>query len=432
MFNSRMETDDNFRLDARTKGVPGGISLLDRRTIAQSGWHVFREDLPLPIAVLRKGALEQNRRWMQEFLARFDASFAPHGKTTMSPQLFAAQLQDGCWGITLATCHQVQVARSYDVKRILLANEIVGPREIDYLIAEMATDPDFDLHCYVDSLAGIMRLAAGVRESALVRPIKVLIEVGFYGGRCGVRTIAQAIELAEALRAAKPYLSLVGMAGFEGLYQYRWDDDRTKLVRSFLQLIIDMATETDKLNFFDGEEIILSAGGSAYYDLVTDMFSAAKLSLPIRVLTRSGCYLTQDSGIYQKLQSELDSRVTQTTNHEQHLAAALEVWAYVLSRPEPALAILSAGRRDFGTDAGNPVPLKWTRPPGTPMTLSGSNIVGVSDQHAHLQVPVEHPLRVGDMVGLGVSHPCTTFDKWKLLYLVDDKYQVIDAIQTFF
>jgi len=427
-----METDHNFRLDARTKGVPGSTSSLDRLTIAKSGWQLVREDLPLPVAVLRKRALEQNRQWMREFLARFDASLAPHGKTTMSPQLFAAQLQDGCWGITLATCHQVQVARSYGVKRILLANEIVGPREIDYLLAEMATDPDFDLHCYVDSMDGVMRLATGVRKSGLVRPIRVLIEVGFYGGRCGVRTIAQGVELAQAVRAARPHLSLVGMAGFEGLYQYRSDEDQTKLVRSFLQLIIDLATETDKLNFFDEREIILSAGGSAYYDLVAEMFSAVKLSRPIQVLTRSGCYLTQDSGIYQKLQSELDSRVADATNTKHRLTAALEVWAYVLSRPEPALAILSAGRRDFGTDAGNPVPLKWTRPPGQAVTFLDSTVIGVSDQHAHLQIPAEHPLRVGDMVGLGVSHPCTTFDKWKLLYLVDDEYRVIDAIETFF
>jgi D-serine dehydratase len=423
---------DNFQLDPRIKGVPGGVGPLDRLTIAKSGWCLFREDLPLPVAVLRESVLKHNSDWMREFLAGFNASMAPHGKTTMSPQLFAQQLRDGCWGITLATCHQVQVTRSYDFKRILLANEVVGRREIDYLVGEMVADPNFDLHCFVDSTEGVSRLANGVRQSALRRPIKVLIEVGFSGGRCGVRTVTQGIEVARAVQEARPYLSLVGIAGFEGLYQYRWNDDRIKLVRSFLQLIIDVATETDRLGLFDGEEIILSAGGSAYYDLVSALFSTVKLSRAVRVLTRSGCYLTHDSGIYHKLQTELDSRTGRAAGMRHHLAAALEVWTYVLSRPEPGLAILSAGRRDFGTDAGNPAPLKWTHPPEEPLPLSDCEVVGVSDQHAHLQIPIDHPLQVGDLVGLGVSHPCTTFDKWKLLYLVDDDYRVVDAIQTFF
>jgi D-serine dehydratase len=275
-------------------------------------------------------------------------------------------------------------------------------------------------------------LADGVGKGGLERPIKVFIEVGFTGGRCGVRTLAEGVEIAQAIRAVQPQLTLTGTAGFEGLYQYRWNDDRVKLVRSFLQLIIDVTTETDRLGLFDGDEIILSAGGSAYYDLVSKMFSAVQLSRPVRVLTRSGCYLTHDSGIYEKLQTELNSRTARATDVENQLSAALEVWAYVLSRPEPDLAILSAGRRDFGTDAGNPVPLKWARPPSSAAPLSGCEIIGVSDQHAHLQIAANSPLQVGDMIGLGVSHPCTTFDKWKLLYVVDNDYRVVDAIQTFF
>jgi D-serine deaminase-like pyridoxal phosphate-dependent protein len=422
---------DNFRLDPGIKGVPSGSGPLDRLTIAQSGWRLFDEDLALPVAVLRNSVLKQNSTWMKRFLTGFNASIAPHGKTTMSPQLFAKQLEDGCWGITLATCYQIQVARSYDIKRILLANQVVGRREIDYLVAEMVADPNFDLYCFVDSPEGVLRLAQGMQRSGLGRPIKVLIEVGITGGRCGVRTTAQGTAVARAVREAGPHLSLVGIAGFEGLYQYRWNDDRVKLVRSFLRRIIDLATETDRFGLFEGDKIILSAGGSAYYDLVAELFSKVKLSRPVHVLTRSGCYLTHDSGIYHKLQSELDSRIAPAPG-EGHLGAALEVWTYVLSRPESGLSILSAGRRDFGTDAGNPVPLKWSRPPGEALPLTNCEVIGVSDQHAHLQVPADHPLQVGDMVGLGVSHPCTTFDKWRLIYLVDDEYRIVDAIQTFF
>jgi len=49
-----------------------------------------------------------------------------------------------------------------------------------------------------------------------------------------------------------------------------------------------------------------------------------------------------------------------------------------------------------------------------------------------MTVPIESPLQVGDLVSFGVSHPCLTFDKWQHLYVVDDNYNVISAIRTFF
>ena len=422
----------DFRLDHPTKGAPPGIGSLERSTVANSGWRVFHEDLPFPVAVLLECSLKQNGQWMRNFLAGFNASLAPHGKTTMSPRLFALQLEDGCWGITLATCHQVQVARRHGFKRILLANEVVGRPEIDYFVSELNSDPEFDFYCFVDSIESVSRLAEGALRSGLRRPIKVFLEIGFFGGRCGVRTVERGLEVARAIQAVAPQLALVGVAGFEGLHQSKWNEDRVTLVRSFLQMMIDVATEVDRLGPFTGTEIILSAGGSGYYDLVAEMFSAVRLSRPIQILTRSGCYLTHDRGLYQRLQGELMTRSARGSSIEPPLASALEVWTQVLSRPEPGLAILSAGRRDFGTDAGNPVPIKWARPFGAVTAMDDCEVVAVNDQHANLQIPAEHPLQVGDMVGLGISHPCTTFDKWKLIYVVDDDYRVTDAIETFF
>jgi len=420
----------NFRVDGPTKGVPASKKSLDRATINTAGWCLFNEDVPLPAAVLLETVLKLNSHWMRDFLNRFGASIAPHGKTTMSPQLFDLQQEDGCWGMTLATCHQVQVARSHGLKRILLANEIVSRPDIDYLVREMAADPEFDFYCYADSPESVVRLAEGARLGDLRRPIKVFIEVGFTGGRCGVRSIDQGVEVARCIREVHPNLALAGVAGFEGLYQGRLTEDRVQLATSFLQTIVQLAGLIDQLELFDGEETILTAGGSAYYDLVTEQFSAVKLSRPVRVVTRSGCYLTHDSGMYRRLQNELDQRSQHGARPS--LASALEVWTYVISRPEPELAILSAGRRDFGTDAGNPSPLKWVQAPAPPVALTNCEVTAVYDQHASLRIPSDHPCRVGDMIGLGVSHPCTTFDKWKLIYVVDDKYRIVDAVETFF
>ena len=149
-------------------------------------------------------------------------------------------------------------------------------------------------------------------------------------------------------------------------------------------------------------------------------------------MLRSGCYLTQDWGLYEALLAGLHARAGSA---QPVLEPAIEVWAQVLSVPEPGLVILSAGRRDFGQDAGNPVALAHVRRGSAgrrSLRGAGWQMAAVSDQHAHMAVPPDHGAEVGDLVALGPSHPCTTFDKWRTLYLVDDDYTVTEAVQTFF
>ncbi|MFJ9993577.1 amino acid deaminase [Pseudomonas putida] len=421
-----------LRLDPLTKGLAPGLVGLDRAKIAAQGVSLFH-DLPLPVATLKLSTVQRNSLWMAQYLQRAGASFAPHGKTTMSPELFALQQADGCWGLTLATVHQVRVARRFGVQRILLANEVVGFEDIRYLLDELAVDPQFELFLYVDSVQGARRLDQVARVAKVGRPLNLLLEVGHAQGRAGVRNPEQVQAVVTAVLEAGDTLALRGVSGFEGLYQGRRDEDRLGLVAAFLQRLCDAAAVIDAQEGFAAGEIILSAGGSSYYDQAVAMFGAMRLSQPVRVVTRSGCYLTHDDGLYANLQAELLARDDQARKVDGALSAGLEVWGQVLSRPEPGLIIVSAGRRDFGTDAGLPRPLRHKRP-GIPLeeVPPGCVIEAVSDQHAHVRVPVDSHFAVGDVISLGVSHPCTTFDKWRLLYLVDDDYRVANVVQTFF
>lgn len=425
-------------VDARNKGVPGHAGRFSRAEVAAAGWNVLREDLPLPVCVIREGALRHNGERMARFVERTGAVLCPHGKTSMSPELFERQLNDGCWGITLATCHQVQAARRHGLKRIFYANQLVGRAEIRYVLGEIERDRDFEFYCYVDSVEGVKRLSEEAERFGARRSLRVLIEVGFAGGRCGVRGTDAALEVAEAVRASGPRLVLAGVAGYEGLFQYRPAGEREELAGGFLGSVAQVARECDRLGHFDeAEEVILSAGGSAFYDLVARTFSGVSLSRPTRVVIRSGCYLTHDSGLYAGLFEDLARREPEAGGDGLSFEPALEVWSHVLSAPEPGLVVLSAGRRDFGHDAGYPKPVKQVRPdasPAAPRDLEGAGyeVVAVNDQHSYLRVPRDHGLRVGDAVALSPSHPCTTFDKWRAIYLVDDDYTVTDVIATYF
>jgi D-serine dehydratase len=232
--------------------------------------------------------------------------------------------------------------------------------------------------------------------------------------------------------AAGPHLALAGVEGFEGLAQFRDAGRREADVREFLGFLVRIAETLDDRGLFQAGPVLLSAGGSAFYDLVIGQLKAARLSRPHQVIVRSGCYLTQDWGAYAGLQADLQRRAGSAGPD---LEPALEVWAQVLSAPEPGLVILSAGRRDFGQDAGNPVALTHVRR-GTaerrPLRDSGWQMTAVSDQHAHMTVRPGHGAEVGDLIALGPSHPCTTFDKWRVVHLVDDDYNLLEAIPTYF
>jgi D-serine dehydratase len=422
-------------VDGRTKGMPGGIGRLTLGEVGRQGWNLLREDLPLPLAVLRQSALAHNGDWMRRFLGRSGAVIAPHGKTTMSPQLFQRQIEDGAWAITIGSVQQLQVARHYGCRRIVLANQIVGARSIGYVLGEIARDPTFDFYTFADSAALVERLAAAAEAVDLERPLQLLVEGGVAGERTGCRTLAEALAVARAI-AASPRLALRGVAGYEGVLQAATDEASEARVADFLDYLVEIALACEAEALFAPGPTLLTAGGSTFYDMVVRRFGAAGIARKPLVLTRSGCYLTHDSGQFVERFERIRQRTPSVDGLGPGLRAALEVWAYVQSRPDPTKALLTMGRRDVSFDVRLPQPLGWFRPGGgaaLPQPLGPGHVVtGLNDQHCHLTLPADSPLAYGDMVAFGISHPCTTFDKWQVLCVVNDRYDIVDAVRTFF
>jgi D-serine deaminase-like pyridoxal phosphate-dependent protein len=147
----------------------------------------------------------------------------------------------------------------------------------------------------------------------------------------------------------------------------------------------------------------------------------------VQVILRSGAYLTHDHGFYGTVSPAGRGAVGAPA-----LRPALELWAQVVSRPEPGLALLGAGRRDVGFDKGLPVPLRVVPGSGSAVSTAGWSVTELNDQHAYLRLDAEAALGPGDVVVLGISHPCTTLDKWRVLPVLDDDDRVIDILHLFF
>ena len=418
------------RLGHLTKGIPPAAGALALGSVGQQGWNLLRGDLPLPACVLHVDRVRDNSRWMKEFLALNDLVIAPHGKTTMAPQLFSLQLRAGAWAITVGTIHQMAVARHFGARRILMANQPIGRVAIDACFAQLKADPGFELYRLAESLAGVEMLAAGARRAGLGpdRAIDVLLEVGYPGGRTGCRDVATAIAVAEAVAAA-PGLRLAGIENFEGLLP------TTEAVDAFLDTYAGVAEAIAARGLLRKDApVILTAGGSAVFDRVARRLARIQMPGPVLRVIRSGCYITHDIMGYEKNFRRMKAAgEVGLPGHD--LTPALEVWTSVQSRHDATKAIVSMGRRDIGTDAGWPIPTLWFRPGAmeAPQPVPvGHALEGMNDQHSHLVLPPGSPLAVGDMVAFGMGHPCTTFDKWDNILMVGPGYDVVGALRTFF
>ncbi|WP_338060653.1 alanine racemase [Kitasatospora aureofaciens] len=378
--------------------------------------------LGTPLLTLDGAALDHNVRTMADWCAKAGVALAPHGKTTMAPELWQAQLAAGSHGITLANLPQVRVARAFGVQRILLANTLLDPAGLAWLAAELAADPGFAFLCWTDSSEGVRLMDEALRAAGAERPVEVLVELGGPGGRTGVRGVDAAVEVAAAVLRA-PTLRLAGVGGYEGALAHDATTEGLATVRGYLKALGELHGRLADA-YPDGVPPVVSAGGSAYFDLVVDELAALPEAL---VVLRSGAYIAHDDGFYRGISPLVRG------GGDTPFRGALHGWARVASRPEPQLALLDAGKRDLPFDDGLPEP-QLVRG-GARLTGTAARITALNDQHAFLR-DAGDLAPIGAVLRLGVSHPCTAFDKWTAIPVLDSadaaEPKVTGLVRTFF
>jgi D-serine deaminase-like pyridoxal phosphate-dependent protein len=387
-------------------------------------------DFGTPLLTLDAPALESNLRTMAAYCAEAGVLLAPHGKTTMAPALWSRQLEAGAWGITVANVPQLRVGRAFGVRRLHLANALVDPAALRWISAELDADPSFGFSSWVDSRSTVALMDDALRARGAQRPLDVFVELGALGKRTGAREIDEALDIATAI-AATSTLRLVGVAGYEGVVAHEATPEALEAIRAYLHRIAELHSRLLTAGLYrDTDEVFITAGGSAFFDQVVEILGPMS-GLGINVLLRSGAYVIHDDGFY----SGISPFSRGTDDQRQHpFRSAMHGWARVLSRPEPELVLLDGGKRDFPFDEGLPTP-QHTRGKTDDLTTS-TFVTALADQHTFMSVDPRVPLAVGDVVRLGLSHPCTALDKWTLIPVLDDASAadpvIVDLIRTYF
>ncbi|MEU4240409.1 alanine racemase [Actinoplanes sp. NPDC026619] len=387
------------RVDWRSKGffLPAGER--SASDYAREKPSLFGGGFTWPVLTLRQSAAEANIATMAAYCARHDLDFAPHAKTTMAPGLLAAQFAAGAWGMTVATPSQALVLRRLGVQRIQIANEVLDATALRWLAEESA-----EIYIQADSLAGVEAAARAGR-------IRVFAELGHPGGRTGVRTLDELEEVARAITEAES-LEFAGVTAYEGQLPTEPEVD------AFLDQLVAGVSRLRAAGLMPPGARV-SAGGSAWFDRVVARLAA--LPRDLRLILRSGASVTHDDGFY------AERTPFRRVPDEGPLTAALEIWAQVLSVPEKGLAIAGMGKRDAPFDEG--LPVAWeVRRDGAKTDTGPIAVTKLNDHHTYLAADGLQP---GDLIRFGISHPCTAFDKWRHIPVVDDDHRVVDVLQTY-
>ncbi len=412
----------DLRLDWRHKGFTGAeLTIGELRDQGRS-----LSSLGSPLMIIDRSAVHANITGMNAWCAERGVVLAPHGKTTMAPSVWLDQLRAGCVAITVANAFQLRVARAVGVPDVIVANEIVDPRELAWIGAELDRDPDFGLTCWVDSVAGVALMQRALTGHGS-RPLDVCVEVGGVGGRAGARDPRAVREIAEAVVVADR-LRLAGISCYEGAVPgIGADAAGLATVDDFLAAVVVIHGQLTDL--YESDRPMITAGGSAHFDRVAAAFGGLA---DVEVVIRSGAYAVHDDLHY--------AQVTPSTRGAgPEFIPAISTWATVLSRPEPGRVIIDAGRRDVPFDQDLPIVLEARRQTDDGLRRidpGATTVVSLNDQHGYLDVAADSELEVGDLVRLGLSHPCTAFDKWRVIGVVDSQQSedptVIDAVLTYF
>lgn len=391
------------------KGFPPETHGLRLSELAGAG--ISLAEFQTPILTLHEAALDHNERVVFAWAQSQGIVLAPHGKTSMAPALWQRLLDAGAWGLTVATPWQAGVAVEAGVDTVLVANSVTDAGAAAHLGALLDADDGLRILCWADSEATVRILASAL--SSARRPLDILVEMGGAGGRTGARTVSEGQKIAEAIDAA-PGLRLAGVAGYEGPFAFDREAESIAAVDAYLQTLVDLH---DLLSYPDDLVPLLTAGGSAFPDRAAAVLSHARN--PAQIVLRSGAFQIHDDGFYAAISPQ------GAALGGQPLRSAMHVWSRVISQPEEGLALLDAGRRDVSFDMGLPIP----------QTVAGE-ITHLNDQHAFVTLAAGESVEVGDVVRLGLSHPCTVLDRWRVIPLIDDPEaadpRIVGAVATIF
>ncbi|WP_421593267.1 alanine racemase [Shinella sp. M27] len=416
-------TQNTNVFDAGFRGISPGETL-SAVSIRSKNWSPARGDMPLPVLTLDKPALRANTTAFLDYADEAMVLLAPHAKTPMMPVFAKMLIEQGAWGATVANTQQLYTLLAAGITRLVYASPPGGTSGARHLVNALKPFPEAEVFVFLDSVEGVRALHTAMTESSGTR-VFGLVELGF--GRTGARTLDTAVAIRDAILSTDGKIELAGVATYEAAAvdgcDYRCAfDELFQLVNDAFSVIRDVSER--------GKNLTITAGGSMYFDEVIARLEPTARQGNARLVLRSGAIFFSDDGLYKRGLEAVSER-SSAGRVAESIRPVLSLWAEVISQPEPGLAICGFGMRDAPNDQGMPIIRRAFRDGREIDMASPAPVIEkLNDQHAFVRGSAA--LRVGDILELGISHPCTALQRWRLVYGINEHGIVDDILTTHF
>lgn len=292
-------------------------------------------DIQTPCLILDLDALERNIRKMGEYAKAHGMRHRSHGK--MHKSVDVQKLQQSLGGAVGVCCQKVSEAEVFargGIKDILVSNEVRDPVKIDRL-AHLPKYGSRIIVC-VDDLANVAELSAAAQRNHTT--LECLVELECGAGRCGVKDVGVAIEIARAVDAA-PALRFSGVQAYQATVQHleSYEDRRARSDDAIA--LVKAASEALRTVGLKPE--LVSGGGTGSYCFESNSGVYNEL--------QCGSYAFMDAD-YGRIRDKDGKRI----DHGEW-ENALFILTSVMSHADPRRAVCDAGLKALSLDSGLPV-----------------------------------------------------------------------------
>ncbi|MCP5264482.1 MAG: DSD1 family PLP-dependent enzyme [Burkholderiaceae bacterium] len=334
-----------------------------------------------PALVLDLDRFERNLSRLHERANTLGVRVRSHAKAHKCVEIARRQIAAGAVGLCVQKLAEAEVFVAAGFKDVLLTNQIASIAKAQRLAA---LTEHARIGVCVDAPEHIELLARAMAGRPTT--LEVLIEIDVGMGRCGVHTVEAALELARMI-ADRDGLSLRGLQAYHGKAQHlRLPAQRRDAIGKAADIAASMQRELEAQGHSSLE--ITGAGTGTWL-----------------LEARSGVYTEIQPGSYVLM--DADYGANEGAPDEPAFEQALAVRCALISRHGRTL-VLDGGLKSFAVDSGLPVP-----------EITGWRCVGVSDEHALVEVPADTVLPpLGSLVSMVPGHcdPTVNLHEWIVAY----------------
>ncbi|MBP1745100.1 MAG: alanine racemase domain protein [Firmicutes bacterium] len=329
-------------------------------------------ELPTPCLLLDLDAVDHNIKTMQEYLnENTKCQLRPHIKTHKCPTLAHLQIRAGAVGVTCAKLGEAVVMAHSGIRSILIANQVVGDSKIKVLAG---LNRYGEVMPAVDNRENVERISHWAKEFGVEIPLFIEVSIGI--DRCGVRTIPEALELAEHIKS-QDNVFLKGIQAYENRGdECRNDEEKMR----FVEERVGFAAKVKETLEDKGYPVEIMSSASTGTVKFTALYPGVTEVQPGSYVQMENAYDSEKIGLPFK--------------------QALYVLATVCSMYKERL-VLTAGEKCVTIDQGQPVLVD--DPQAKTVCNEEHCLVDMTDKLRHY--------KVGDHMLIKPAHCCTTVNQ---------------------